>query len=336
MESEVSNNRYTKQILKLAQVLELGEPKVSGKDIMLLCPFHKESNPSSGFNTETGLYNCFSCNAKGHISKLLENLRCNLLTERTDSIEDFEVTAKIDTVSYSVKPSGGEVGGIRNRLVDVPLSKYTIKELLEYLTTGHTVSLSGAKTNDEWQGQQVIMVDIDSEYSFTFEELIDFSKKEGFEPSFAYQTYNSTDNMCRCRFAYVFTEVITDKQIYSSIVNMLINAFYEYGADKQCADLSRLFYGTMNKDVYTSNLIYSSCRFTSEQLNEVGKILGKVHKSKSSKSKKSDVDGSEDSEFFNGKEFLHHVFGQYMIDNYNIIRLNGNQLHFYKDRYLCE
>ena len=38
--------------------------------------------------------------AKGHISKFVENLRCNILAERTDSIEDFEVTAKIDTVSY--------------------------------------------------------------------------------------------------------------------------------------------------------------------------------------------------------------------------------------------
>ena len=278
METDIQSNKYTKQILKLAQVLDLGKPRVSGNDLNMLCPFHKESNPSFGFNTETGLYNCFSCGAKGHISKLLENLRCNILAERTDSIEDFEVTTKIDTVSYSIKPSGGEVGGIRNRLVDVPLSKYTIRELLEKITTGHTVSLSGAKTNSEWQGQQVVMIDIDNDYSVNFKELIDFAKNVGFEPSFAYQTFSSTDNMCRCRFAYVFKEVITDKQIYSSIANKLIFAFYEYGADKSCADLCRLFYGTMNKDVYTSNLIYSSCRFTSEQLNEVAKIFGKQKK----------------------------------------------------------
>lgn len=336
METDISNNRYTQQILKVAQVLELGEPRVSGNDLNMLCPFHKENNPSFGFETETGLYNCYSCGAKGHISKFVENLRCNILAERTDSIEDFEVTAKIDTVSYSVKPSGGEVGTIRNRLVDVPLSKYTIRELLEKITTGHTISLSGAKKNEEWQGQQVVMIDIDNEYQYTMTEILNYAKSIGFEPTFAYHTYNSTETCCRCRFAYVFKEVITDKQVYSSISNTLIRKFSTYGADKQCADFCRLFYGTMNKDVYTSNLIYSSCRFTNKQLNEVNKILGNVHKSKSNcgTSNISDVDGSEDSEFFNGKYFLHHVFGQYMIDNYNIIRLNGNQLHFYKDRYL--
>lgn len=331
METDISNNRYTQPILRLSQVLELGEPRVSGNDLNMLCPFHKESNPSFGFNTETGLYNCLSCGAKGHISKFIENLRCNILAERTDSIRDFEVTSKIDTVSYSVKPQGADIGAIRNRLADVPLSKYTIKGLMEQITTGHTVSLSGAKKNNEWQGQQVVMIDIDNDYSVNFKELIDFAKEVSFEPSFAYQTFSSTENICRCRFAYVFKEVITDKQVYSSIANMLIKKFSTYGADKQCADFCRLFYGTLNKDVHVSNLLYSSCRFTSEQLNEVNKILGEGHNFKSGTSKKSDVDGSEDNEFFNGKYFLHHVFGQYMIDNYNIIRLNGNQLHFYKN-----
>ena len=337
METDIQSNKYTKQILKLAQVLDLGEPRVSGNDLNMCCPFHKESNPSFGFNTETGLYNCFSCGAKGHISKLLENLRCNILAERTDSIEDFEVTTKIDTVSYSIKPSGGEVGGIRNRLVDVPLSKYTIRELLEKITTGHTVSLSGAKTNSEWQGQQVVMIDIDNDYSVNFKELIDFAKNVGFEPSFAYQTFSSTDNMCRCRFAYVFKEVITDKQIYSSIANKLIFAFYEYGADKSCADLCRLFYGTMNKDVYTSNLIYSSCRFTSEQLNEVAKIFGKGYRSTKSKRVIADsTTGDTETEevdislYMVGKKFQHDKFAKDLMQQYHFITLNAIP-HFYRD-----
>ena len=298
METDISNNRYTQQILKVAQVLELGEPRVSGNDLNMLCPFHKEDNPSFGINANNGLYHCFACGAKGHISKLTENLRCNILAEQTDSIGDFEVTAKIDIVSYSVKPQGADIGAIRNRLADVSLSKYTIKGLIGQITTGHNVSLSGAKKNNEWQGQQVVMIDIDNDYAMTFKEIIDFAKGVGFEPTFAYQTYSSTENICRCRFAYVFKEVITDKQVYSSISNTLINKFQDYGSDRACADFCRLFYGTMNKDVYTSNLIYS-CRFTNEQLSEVGKILGNVHKSKSSSSKMLDIDGSEDSEFFN-------------------------------------
>lgn len=335
METDVANNRYTQQILRLSQVLELGEPRVSGNDLNMLCPFHKESNPSFNMHTETGEYHCFACGAKGHISHFLENLRCNILTERTNNIEKFEVTSKIDTVVYSAKPpkDSNEVAYIRNRLDNIPMTKYTIKQLLGQLTTGHTVSLSGARKAEQWQGQQVVMIDIDNDYAMTFKELIDFAKEVGFEPTFAYQTYSSTETICRCRFAYVFKNVITDKQVYLGIVNMLIKKFSTYGADKQCADFCRLFYGTLNKDVHISNFIYSMNRFTSEQLNEVNKILGKGHNFKSETSKKSDVENLEetDIEFFNGKYFLHHVFGQYMIDNYNIIRLNSNQLHFYKN-----
>lgn len=337
MESDIANNRYTRQILRLGEVLELGKLKVSGNDLMLLCPFHKESNPSFGINTETGLYNCFSCGAKGHISHFLGNLRCNILTERTDRIEDFEVTAKIDTVSYSIKPSGGEVGGIRNRLADVSLNKYTIKQLLGQLTTGHTVSLSGAKTNSEWLGQQVVMIDIDNNYSVNFKELIDFAKEVGVEPSFAYQTYSSTENVCRCRFAYAFKEVITDKQVYSSIANMLIKKLSAYGADKQCADFCRLFYGTMNKDVYIGNLLYSSCRFTNEQLNEVAKIFGKGYRS--TKSEKVIADSTtgdaeteevDISQYMEGKKFRHDLFTRDLMQQYHFITLNAIP-HFYRD-----
>lgn len=337
METDISNNRYTQQILKLSKVLGLGEPKESGNDLNMLCPFHKESNPSFGFNTETGLYNCFSCGAKGHIPKFLENLRCNILAERTDSLGEFEVTAKIDTVSFSAKPSGGEVGSIRNRLADVSLMKYTIKDLIEFITTGHTISLSGAKKNTEWQGQQIVMIDLDNEYAKTFTDILNYAKSVDLEPTFAYQTYSSTEDICRCRFAYVFKEVITDKQVYLSIAIMLIKKLSTYGADKKCADLCRLFYGTMNKDVYIGNLLYSSCRFTSEQLDEVGKILGKGYKYTKSKRVVADsttgdteIGEVDVSQYMEGKKFRHDLFARDLMKQFHFITLNTLP-HFYRD-----
>lgn len=330
-----TTNVYEQQIRKIAEVLGLGSPFPSGEDLMMCCPIHYEENPSFGMNTVNGTLHCFACEFKGHISKLPYYLRSNILAEKTDSIEEFEVTVKIDTVSYYVKPSGGEVGSIRNRLATVPLSKYTIKDLVRFITTGHTVSLSGAKKNDEWQWQQVVMIDIDNECQITFTEILNFAKSIRLEPTFAYHTYSSTENCCRCRFAYVFKEPITDKQIYSDILKQLIEKFADYSVDPACADLCRMFYGTLNTEVYISNLVYYN-RFSAEQINEVESIIGNGHKTKCSctKSKISGViSSSEDTynEFFNGKYFLHHVFGQYMIDNYNIIRLNNNQLHIYKD-----
>lgn len=330
METDVANNKYTQPILRLSQVLELGETKLSGDSIQMCCPIHYENNPSFGINAVNGAFHCFACGVKGHISKFPYYLRSNILAEETDSILDFEVTAKIDTVSYSAKPPGGEIGSIRNRLADVSLSKYTIRELLEQIITGHTVSLSGAKNNSEWQGQQVVMIDIDNDCQATMDDIIEYATSVGLEPSFAYHTYTSTEDVCRCRLAYVFKEPITDKKMYLDILKRLIKIFKCYSVDPACADLCRMFYGTMNTEVYVSNSVYYH-RFTAEQINEVESIIGT-----SSKSSCATSNNSEDNEFFDGKIFLHHIFGQYMIDNYYIIRLNGNQLHIYKGRYLCE
>lgn len=306
MENDISNNRYTQQILNLSKVLGLGEPRVSGNDLNMLCPFHKESNPSFGISTETGEYHCFSCDIKGHISKIAENLREHILGEKIDHIEDFKVSSKIDTVSFSKKPSKSDVSAIRKRLLNISLSEYTIKELLEFITTGHTVSLSGANKNKDWQGQQVVMIDLDNEYSSTFVEILDYAKSVGLEPTFAYQTYSSTENVCRCRLAYVFAEPITGKQLYLSIYDMLVRKFEDFEVDKSCKDLCRLFYGSMNKDYYIGNLLYST-RFSEEQLKNIDNIVNENNSTKNSSSKK-----------------LHHnTLAKDLISQYHIIKLNG-------------
>ena len=306
MENDISNNRYTQQILNLSKVLGLGEPRVSGNDLNMLCPFHKESNPSFGISTKTGEYNCFACGAKGHISKITKNLREHITGEKIDHIEDFKVSSKIDTVSFSKKPSKSDVSAIRKRLLNISLSEYTIEKLLEFITTGHTVSLSGANKNKDWQGQQVVMIDLDNEYSSTFTEILDYAKSVDLEPTFAYQTYSSTEDVCRCRLAYVFTEPITDKQLYLSIYDMLVRKFEDFEVDKSCKDLCRLFYGSMNKDYYIGNLLYST-RFSEEQLKKIDNIVNENNSTKNSSSKK----------------LNHNTLAKDLISQYHIIKLNG-------------
>ena len=36
-------------------------------NVMALCPFHNDKNPSMSFNTIMGVYKCFSCGAKGEL-----------------------------------------------------------------------------------------------------------------------------------------------------------------------------------------------------------------------------------------------------------------------------
>lgn len=44
----------------------LDRPKQSGKQIISLCPFHGDRKPSFSVNTDTGMYNCFSCARRGN------------------------------------------------------------------------------------------------------------------------------------------------------------------------------------------------------------------------------------------------------------------------------
>lgn len=338
---ESTNNIYEKQIRKIAEVLGLPSPIPSGDSLQMCCPKHYEKNPSFGINSVNGTFHCFACDFKGHISKLAELLRSNILAEETDSIGEFEVSAKIDTVSYSAKPESKEAAIIRNRLEKVSLNKYTIKELLDLVRSGHTISLSGAKTNNEWRGQQVVMVDIDNDFQFTFDEVIGHSIGIGLEPTFAYHTYNSTEDVCRCRLAYVFKEPITDKLMYLDIVNKLIKKFEDLSADSACADLCRMFYGTMNKEVYVSNLVYHN-RFTAEQINEVGSIICNGRRTKRSRanSKTSNVADSitrdteteetDISTYMEGKKFRHDLFAKNLMQQYHFITLNTLP-HFYRD-----
>jgi putative DNA primase/helicase len=47
---------------------ELGDLKPArGDEVLALCPFHDDSNPSLSVNVKTGLFNCFGCDAKGDV-----------------------------------------------------------------------------------------------------------------------------------------------------------------------------------------------------------------------------------------------------------------------------
>jgi len=50
--------------------------KVNGKPEALgLCPFHDDTNPSFSVNVETGLFRCFSCDAKGDIFTFYQRVK---------------------------------------------------------------------------------------------------------------------------------------------------------------------------------------------------------------------------------------------------------------------
>lgn len=61
-------------ILDLIEHLEFTVEKIVSNNAMIKCPHHaegKEENASCGVHLDTGLYHCFTCQAKGHITDFL-------------------------------------------------------------------------------------------------------------------------------------------------------------------------------------------------------------------------------------------------------------------------
>ena len=57
-----------------SKLFHLSELKHTGKDIMVLCPFHDDHHPSLSINLEKNVYHCLGCGAKGRASELVDGL----------------------------------------------------------------------------------------------------------------------------------------------------------------------------------------------------------------------------------------------------------------------
>ncbi|MBR0491176.1 MAG: hypothetical protein IJJ82_03910 [Clostridia bacterium] len=311
--SEVIENKYKDIIEQIANNLGLDVPRLSNGSLQMCCPFHKESNPSFGINMTTGEYHCFTCGAKGHISKFSNNLMVHIVAETIEDIDNFKVSTKVDTTkNYTVKPNKSETASIQNRLKSMEnIMKFKICDLITLIIRGHTVCASGNNRNDDWEMAQLWMLDFDNKDSnYTMEDVLDYAKSINLIPTFAYYSFSNTKKVPKFRFVYCFKEPITSKKRMQAIVDNLLKLFEDYSVDKSRRNLSSLFFGTnFDNDVFTSNYIYS-IRFTDEQLDKLDSIIGTTTKT-SNASKK------------------YEEMAQDIIDKYHIKRTHDNLLYYY-------
>lgn len=273
-----------------------------------------------GFSIDKPVYHCLSshCNTSGKLDNLGTALSSVIVSNEATNIDNFKVLAQIDTISYDYKPIEA-YGTIRKRISEQPFREYSISELISNITSGHTISPSGAIKNIGWSKQQIIMLDFDIDYvGTTMADILQVASNLNLTPTFSYYTFSSTKDIQRFRFCYCFNEPITNKGRFQAILRNLLNKFENYSVDKACSDLSRMFLGTNNTDVFRSGLIYSP-RYSDEQINAVNTIVSNTFM----------------PEFYIGGKFQSHIFAQWLIDKYHIIRLNNTQLHYYSNGIHC-
>ncbi len=88
-----------KIITKLLDDLKL-EYHIKGEQLNGCCPFHDDKHPSFGINFETGLYNCFSCEAHGDIASFLSKMEC---IPRSEALEKLGFPRMSADYRYTLK-----------------------------------------------------------------------------------------------------------------------------------------------------------------------------------------------------------------------------------------
>lgn len=171
----------------------------------------------------------------------------------------------VDSMKFSSKPVGNEIGGIKARFTKKgSIQNLSVSEIAERLQAGHTIqpgvtpfserNRQKGKTgtcDDDFREQTLFMTDIDNKRKDAPKETPTHAKEAlqqyNIPLAFAYPTFNSTPDNERFRLAVVCDEVITDRAERNSIQAAFIKLFAQ--SDPECINADRIFFGT-DKGIY--------------------------------------------------------------------------------------
>lgn len=166
----------------------------------------------------------------------------------------------VDTIKFKCKPTKAEIGSIKKRFTkSASIKDLTAKQLADSLTAGRTVQpgvapyseesrAKGYKgTNDaDYTRQTVFMNDIDNKKKDvpqeTPEHIAAVLAEHNLKAAFMYETFNSTPEQVRFRYALVCAEEITDRAERDRIQGAIIAMSPQ--ADPDCINADRMFFGT--------------------------------------------------------------------------------------------
>jgi len=152
----------------------------------------------------------------------------------------MKIKCMIDNLKYNNKPTGKEIGSIVNRLGrEENVVEISVKELANKIIEGYSIkpAICGRK-QDEWQEQQVFMVDVDD--GLTIEQAINKSREIDIVPTFIYTSFSHTEKKHKFRLVFVVDEIITNIDEALAIQNILNQLFV---GDEHCKNLNRIYFG---------------------------------------------------------------------------------------------
>ena len=166
----------------------------------------------------------------------------------------------VDSREFVTKPTGPQIGGIKARITkEESIKDLSIEQIAEALTAGRTVQpgvtpfseKSKAEkrkgtVKEDFAEQTIFMIDIDNKRDDvppeTSEHVVEVLSTHNLKAAFMYETFSSTEEALRFRFAVVADEAITDKEERDCLQASLISLFPQ--ADADCINADRIFFGT--------------------------------------------------------------------------------------------
>lgn len=166
----------------------------------------------------------------------------------------------VDSYKYKVKPTGGEIGGIKSRFKKAAtIRDLSVKQIAAALTAGKTIEpgvcpfseCSKAKgmkgtCKDDFTRQTAFLDDIDNKRTDvpieTPAHVAEVLAAYGMKAAFMYETFNSTPENERFRYCLVSDEEFTNKAERDRVQAAIIKLFPQ--SDPDCTNADRIFFGT--------------------------------------------------------------------------------------------
>lgn len=185
-----------------------------------------------------------------------------------------EIYAMVDNVAYTEKPTGDEIGKIKNRIQNLEPKVYTFLQLKELIATGHTIIPAGIKSQADWKDgnnfYQVFMVDIDNvktvnnvkekitiekEEHVTVEKVVKYCEKINLVPTFIYYTFSHTEQQHKLRLVYVLDVATQNQEVVKNLYNSFKTTFKDFNMDTAPTSIATMFFG--GKSIaFESNTFY--------------------------------------------------------------------------------